>query len=148
MALLRKLDAVTIPVPDLDTGVAFYGDHLGHEIAWRHDAIGQLGLRLPESDTEIVLTTRQAFEPNWLVDDLSVVAKDFLEGGGEIVVEPFDIAVGRVAVVKDPFGNALVLLELSKGEYTTDAAGLVTGVERSKTRHHAADRLKFRDSDL
>ena len=44
------------------------------------------------------------------------------------MVEPFDIPVGRVAVVADPFGNTLVLLDLSRGRYVTDDAGTVTGV--------------------
>jgi catechol 2,3-dioxygenase-like lactoylglutathione lyase family enzyme len=28
--VLRSIDAVTIPVPDLDAGIAFYSDGLGH----------------------------------------------------------------------------------------------------------------------
>jgi hypothetical protein len=39
--------------------------------------------------------------------------------------------VGRVAVVADPFGNALVLLDLSAGRYVTDAEGNVIGVDSS-----------------
>jgi catechol 2,3-dioxygenase-like lactoylglutathione lyase family enzyme len=30
--LLRKVDAVTVPVPDLDTGLRFYRDALGHQL--------------------------------------------------------------------------------------------------------------------
>ncbi len=41
-----------------------------------------------------------------------------------------DFPVGRVAVVADPFGNILVLLDLSKGHYVTDTAGNVTAVTR------------------
>ena len=47
-----------------------------------------------------------------------------------MVTGPFDIPVGRAAVVADPFGNVLVLLDLSKGRYVTDSAGNVTGVSR------------------
>ena len=47
-----------------------------------------------------------------------------------MVTEPFDIPVGRAAVVADPFGNVLVLLDLSKGHYITDTTGNVTGVSR------------------
>jgi predicted enzyme related to lactoylglutathione lyase len=50
--------------------------------------------------------------------------------GGRIIAEPEDIPVGRVAVVEDPFGNVLVLLDLSKGRYVTDDDGTVTGVAR------------------
>jgi hypothetical protein len=40
-----------------------------------------------------------------------------------------DIPVGRLAVVQDPFGNRLVLVDLSAGRYRTDATGGVTGVD-------------------
>ena len=44
--LLRKIDAVTVPVPDLDAGLRFYRDSLGHELRWRNDRVGQAGLAL------------------------------------------------------------------------------------------------------
>ena len=37
--LLRLVDAVTIPVPDLDEGLRFYRDQLGHQLLWRNDDI-------------------------------------------------------------------------------------------------------------
>ena len=40
----HAIDAVTIPVPDLDAGLRFYRDSLGHELRWRNDYIGQAGL--------------------------------------------------------------------------------------------------------
>lgn len=127
--LLRKIDAVTIPVPDLDAGLRFYHGALGHELRWRNDQAGQAGLGLPGSDTEIVLTTRQAYEPNWLVTSADDAAAAIRAAGGRVASEPSDIPVGRVAVVTDPFGNTLVLLDLSKGHYVTDGTGNVTGVE-------------------
>jgi|HubBroStandDraft_5_1064220.scaffolds.fasta_scaffold06595_5 hypothetical protein len=39
--------------------------------------------------------------------------------------------LGRLAVVADPFGDTLVVLDLCKGHYVTDAAGNVTAVTRS-----------------
>jgi catechol 2,3-dioxygenase-like lactoylglutathione lyase family enzyme len=45
--LLRYLDAVTIPVPDLDEGMAFYCGVLGHDLLWRNDTLGQAGLSTP-----------------------------------------------------------------------------------------------------
>jgi predicted enzyme related to lactoylglutathione lyase len=40
------------------------------------------------------------------------------DGGRGAVVRtaPFDIGVGRCAVLEDPFGNAVCVLDLSKGE--------------------------------
>ena len=126
--LLRKVDAVTVRVPDLDAGIAFYVESLGHSLNWRNDGIGSAGLALPESDTEIVLTTEHGYEPNWLVESADEAVRTIEKAGGVQLVAPFDIPVGRVAVVADPFGNALVLIDLSKGRYVTDVAGNVTGV--------------------
>jgi predicted enzyme related to lactoylglutathione lyase len=126
--LLRKVDAVTVGVPDLDAGLAFYGGHLGHRLRWRNDEIGAAAVALPDSDTEIVLTTHHGYEPNWLVDSADDAARSIEAAGGRVLRPPFDIPVGRVAVVADPFDNVLVLIDLSKGRYVTDEHGSVTGV--------------------
>ncbi|MGP3962494.1 VOC family protein [Nonomuraea sp. 3N208] len=57
-----------------------------------------------------------------------------MAAGGRMLAEPADIPVGRVAVVADPFGNPLVLVDLSKGRYVTDESGTVTGVSPSPSR--------------
>ena len=126
--LLRKVDAVTVPVPDLDSGLRFYRDGLGHELRWRNNELGQAGLALPDSDTEIVLATRLDYEPNWFVSSVDEAAKAVRAAGGRVITEPFDIPVGRVVVVADAFDNTLVLLDVSKGRYATDDTGSVTGV--------------------
>lgn len=126
--LLRMIDAIAVPVPDLDSGLRFYRDHLGHALLWRNDAIGQAGLALPDGDTELVLTTQLDYAPNWLVTSADDAAAAVQAAGGRVVTAPFDIPVGRIAVVADPFGNLLVLIDLSKGRYTTDERGAVTGV--------------------
>jgi predicted enzyme related to lactoylglutathione lyase len=126
--VLRQIDAVTVPVPDLVQGLSFYRDILGQQLLWRDDALGQAGLRLPDTDTEIVLSTRQGLEPNWLVSSVPEAVDWVVKGGGRVIHGPIDIPVGRVAVVSDPFGNPLVLVDLSTGRYTTDDDGSVIGV--------------------
>ena len=126
--LLQYVDAVTIRVPDLEAGLAFYRNRLGHELIWRNDALGQAGLRTPGSSTEIVLTTRFPYESNWKVDSVTHAAAAFREHGGRVVTGPADIPIGQVVVVEDPFGNRLVLLDTTKGSYRTDTEGNVTGV--------------------
>jgi catechol 2,3-dioxygenase-like lactoylglutathione lyase family enzyme len=126
--VLRMIDAVTVPVPDLDQGLAFYRDGLGHELIWRNDENAQAGLRLPDGETEIVLSQHLPYAPTWLVSSVSDAVADVIAAGGVVVVEPHAIAVGRLAVVADPFGNSLVLIDLSAGHYTVDDTGRVTGV--------------------
>jgi predicted enzyme related to lactoylglutathione lyase len=126
--LLCKVDAVTVPVPDLDSGLDFYVGRLRHRLLWRNDEIGQAAVDLRDSDTEIVLTTRQRYEPNWLVEDVERAAAVFESAGGRVLSPAVDIPVGRVVVVADPFGNALVLVDLSKGRYRTASDGTITGL--------------------
>jgi catechol 2,3-dioxygenase-like lactoylglutathione lyase family enzyme len=110
--LLRRIDAVTVRVPDLDAGLRFYRDHLGHALQWRNDELGQAALALPDSDTELVLTTQHPYEPNWLVASVEEAAGAIVAGGGRILAPPFEIPNGRVSVVADPFDNVLVLVDL------------------------------------
>lgn len=126
--LIRAVDAIQIPVPDLEAALAFYRDALGHQLRWR--TATEAGLGLPDAATELVLTTeRDRLEPNLLVESADAAAQKFAAHGGTIEVAPFDIPVGRVAVVRDAFGNTLVLIDLRKGRYVTDTDGTVTGVE-------------------
>ena len=126
--VLRKVDAVTVPVPDLDSGPEFYVGQLRHRLLWRNDDVGQAALGLPDSDSEIVLTTGQRYEPNWRVDAVDEAVMVFQGAGGRLVAPAFDIPVGRVAVVADPFDNVLMSIDLSKGHYRTANDCKVAGV--------------------
>ncbi len=129
--MLRSIDSVTVNVPDLDAGLHFYRDRLGHTLLWRNDEIGQAGLQLPDGETELVLSTSLGSAVNWLVASVPDAVNDLVSAGGIVVSTPTDIPVGRVAVVQDPFGNELVLLDLSKGLYVTDGGDRVVGVHRT-----------------
>jgi predicted enzyme related to lactoylglutathione lyase len=96
---------------------------------WRNDAQGQVGLRLPESPAELVLSTNLEYAVDWLVRSVSEAVETIVEAGGKVILEPTQIPVGRLAVDHDPFGNTPVLLGLSPGRYLTDADGRVLGVQ-------------------
>lgn len=85
--LLRAVDAVTVKVPDLDAGLRFYRDVLGHSLKWRNDTLGQAGLGLPDAETEIVLSTEHGYEPNWLVDAVDQAVQTFRANGGSVLVD-------------------------------------------------------------
>lgn len=122
--LLQKLDCLQIPVPNLDEGLALYRDRLGHELIWRSEAAA--GLRMPGTDAEIVLQTeRPELEVNLLVASADAAALRFTEAGGRVLVPPFAIEIGRCVVVQDPWGNRLVLLDMSEGPLSTDVNGNV-----------------------
>jgi lactoylglutathione lyase len=122
--LFRKVDSVQLRVPHLEDALAFYRDRLGHQLHWRTETAA--GLSMPESDCEIVLRTSPIDpETDLLVTSADEAVERFTQAGGKVLRAPFDIAVGRCAVVEDPWGNELVLLDLSKGFLQTDAIGAV-----------------------
>jgi lactoylglutathione lyase len=129
-ALFQKIDCIRIFVPDLESGLTFYRDALGHELIWRtEDAVG---LRLAEGETEIVLhTEKMHLEVDVKVSSADQAAERVKTAGGKIVAGPFDIQIGRCVVVADPWGNELVLLDTTKGLLKTDANGNVIGNEES-----------------
>lgn len=130
MPLIRKVDCVRLYVPDLEAGLAFYRDKLGHELIWRTATAA--GLRLPATDAELVIQTEeQRQEIDLLVDSADEAAKFIEQAGGTVIVPPFDIQIGRCVVVEDPWGNPLVLLDIRKGLLTTDAEGNVIGNEEA-----------------
>ena len=126
--LFRKVDCIRLYVPDLEAGLTFYRDQLGHPLIWRteHEA----GLRLADSEAELVLQTeRPGLEVNITVQSADEAAARWVALGGEVIAGPFDIRIGRCVVVRDPWGNPLVLLDTSKGLLVTDEEGNVIGNE-------------------
>ena len=126
--LFRKVDCLSLPVPDLEAGLALYRDQLGQELIWRSDDAA--GLRLPDGESELVIhTDGRPPETDLTVESVPVAVERFVEAGGRVIREPFDIAIGLSAVVRDPWGNTLVLLDTSRGLLQTDSDGNV--IERS-----------------
>jgi lactoylglutathione lyase len=125
--LFRKLDNLLLRVADLDAAIGFYRDRLGHRVLWRSGEA--VGFALPDTDAELVVHLHIGPETDVVVEDVDRAFALFLSGGGEAVEPPFDIAIGRCARVRDPFGNLLVILDNSKGRLATDADGRVIGVK-------------------
>jgi predicted enzyme related to lactoylglutathione lyase len=96
-------------------------------LIWRTDTAA--GLRMAESSSEIVIQTEQPqLEANLTVRSADEAADAMVRAGGNVVVSPFDIPIGRCAVMADPWGNRLVILDTCKGLLMVDASGRV-GVE-------------------
>ena len=95
---------------------------------WRTEQ--EAGLRLPDSETELVLQTeRPGLEVDITVQSADEAAARFASEGGKVIAGPFDIRIGRCVVVQDPWDNPLVLLDTSKGLLVTDEKGNVIGNE-------------------
>ena len=80
--LIRKIDCLQIPVPDLEQGLSFYRDRLGHRLIWKTST--SAGLGLPDTDAEIVISTeRKELEPNLLVESVDRAVDEIEDAGGE-----------------------------------------------------------------
>jgi predicted enzyme related to lactoylglutathione lyase len=122
--LFIKVDAVLLKVPDIDLALAFYRDGLGMQLCWRKHEMAALRL----GDAELVISTTHSSETDILVESVPEAVTVIEQAGGSTIVPPTDFEVGILAVISDPFGNRLTLIDLSKGVYQTDDQGNVTGV--------------------
>ncbi len=115
--MFKKIDCVMVKVSDLEAAVKFYSRVFGLKPLWQDD--GAVGMRFADSDAEVVLHTNQEIpvdvDVNYLVENVLSDVENYRQNGCEIVVEPFDIPIGKCAVVKDPFGIVHSILDLSKG---------------------------------
>ncbi len=117
--LFRKIDCLSLPVPDLDAALELYSRDLGHEVIWRSERAA--GLRLPDSNAELVLhTDDRGLETDLTVDSVPEALDRFVAAGGRVLTGPFEIQIGLCAVVSDPWGNELVILDTSKGLLQVD----------------------------
>ena len=114
--MLRKIDCVMVRVDDLEAASRFYARMLGLRPLWR-DAVS-VGMGLPDTDAELVLHTMdlpQEWGVHYLVDDVAASVSAWHAAGCVVRKPPFEVAVGWCAVLEDPFGNAVCILDLSKG---------------------------------
>lgn len=118
-SLFRKVDCLSLPVPDLDQALGFYSDELGHELIWRSD--NAAGLRLPDSSAELVLhTDDRPMETDLMVESVPDALERVTAAGAKLLHGPFEIRIGLCAVVMDPWDNVLVILDTSKGLLEVD----------------------------
>lgn len=115
--VLRKIDCVMIRVDDVAAAAHYYERVFGLLPQWSGgDAVG---LRFPDSDAEIVLhrddDIPSPVEVHYLVDDVISAVDACASQGCEVLTPPFEITIGKCAVMRDPFGVRLCILDLTKG---------------------------------
>jgi|SRR5579859_4110339 len=115
--MLRKIDCIVIRVDDVQAAAAYYAKVFGLRPQWSGD--GSIGLKFRETDAEIVLHNDPAIpssvEVHYLVDNVVSAVAHLAAQGCQILVAPFPITIGNCAVIRDPFGTRLCMLDMTKG---------------------------------
>jgi len=124
--LYKYIDCIRLYVSDLHEGVDFYCNGLGLKLIWKTDSA--VGLGMSEGKTEIVIQNElDTQEVDIKVDSVVDAIIEIKKAGGQVVYGPFDIKIGKCAVVKDPWNNQYVILDTSKGTFITDDEGNIIG---------------------
>ena len=115
--MFKKIDCVMIRVDDVAAGEKFYSEVFGLRPLWRE--VGSVGMGLPDTDAEIVLHNNveipHKVEVHYVVDDVDAAVKNYAEKGCRVLVAPFEVLIGKCAVIEDPFGTTICLLDQTSG---------------------------------
>jgi catechol 2,3-dioxygenase-like lactoylglutathione lyase family enzyme len=117
--MLRKVDRVVLRVPGLPAAVAYYRDVLGLKLIRQDARVANFKLR--DQDAELVLHTDPDLPGEavyYLVDDVRALYRRRSELKLNFTAAPTQVSRGYRAVVRDPFGTVLMLLDR-----TTESAG-------------------------
>ena len=124
--LFRYMDCIEFYVPNIQQGIEYYCNSLGLRVIWKSDTAAGLGMS--EGITEILIQNERKFQSvDIKVDSVAAAVKEIERAGGQIVYGPFDVKIGKCAVVKDPWDNQYVILDTTKGTYITDEEGNIIG---------------------
>lgn len=105
-----------VRVRDLAPAAEFYTRVFGLRPLWRDET--SVGMGMAETDAEVVLHTMDLpgdRSVHYLVDDVLEAVAIAERAGCDVREAPFDIAIGKCAVLVDPFGTTVCLLDMSKG---------------------------------
>ena len=125
-SIFKNIDSLQLYVPNLQEGIEYYCNSFGLNIIWKSDSA--IGLGMEDETTEIVIQNqRNTQEIDIKVTSVIDAIKDIEKAGGQIIYGPFDIEIGKCAIVKDPWNNQYAILDTTKGTFITDKLGNIIG---------------------
>ena len=115
--MLKKIDCVMIRVEDPEAAKKYYTEVFGLQPLWGDE--NTVGLGFPETDAEIVLRNESnipsSVEVYYLVDNVESAVNELQKRDCTTIVGPIDITIGKCAIIRDPFGTRLCILDMTKG---------------------------------
>jgi lactoylglutathione lyase len=129
--MFENVDCLRFHVENLEEGIKYYNEKMGLQIAWKMEHA--VGFLMNDKKTEIVIQNfDKRVETDVKVQSVIEVVEKVKQSGGRIILGPFDIEIGKCAVIEDPFGNQMTILDMTKGIFITDDKGNVIGQKDSK----------------
>jgi catechol 2,3-dioxygenase-like lactoylglutathione lyase family enzyme len=112
--MLRKIDRIVLRVPGLPAAVRYYRDVLGLKLIRQDTRVASF--KLAEQDAELVLHTDPDLPSDavyYLVDDVRDLYRRRAALKLTFTSPPTQVSRGYRAIVRDPFGTVLMLLDRS-----------------------------------
>ena len=116
MQRLLKVDNIMYRVKNLEKARVFYCDVLGLQEVWEDKERKMLGFRLAKSDAEIVIHNDPNvpdFTFSFLVDNVQEFIKEKMDQGLTLTFGPIPVRCGFYALLQDPDGNNIPIIDLS-----------------------------------
>ena len=117
MVGLRKIDSIMVRVTDLEASASFYEEVMGLKRAWTDAENQMIGFLFPGNDSELVIHTGPTQDNpsySFSVEDVVGFCDRFRERGYKVLMEPFEVRCGMYAVLADPDGNRINIIDLTK----------------------------------
>jgi predicted enzyme related to lactoylglutathione lyase len=115
-----KLGLIMVVVRDMERSVAFYRDVLGLKMLFKQSNWSQfdagnilIGLHPEGEEVKVGPTTGMSF--GIYVDDVTRTAAELKRRGGHIAIEPRNEPFGRWALLQDPDGYNIQIIEMARG---------------------------------
>ena len=112
--MLRKVDRLLLRVPSLESAIAYYRDVLGLSLVHQEKRLANF--KLADGTTELLIHVDPDLPDEaiyYLVDDVRDLYARREELKLQFISRPAPVSKGFRAVVKDPFGHVLMLLDRS-----------------------------------
>lgn len=117
MNKLLRIDNIMYRVSDLKKAENFYMNVLGLKKVWEDKNARIVGFIFGENNSEIVVHDNQdmpKFDYSYLVEDVILFCEEFKKLGYKIILDPVEARSGNYAVIADPDGNEIPIIDLTK----------------------------------
>lgn len=116
--MIGRLGLIMLVVADLQRSMAFYRDLFGLKVkyrttTWAELDAGTVSLSLYVADQDIAVNPIAGCSFAFFVNSAATVVARLRASGADVISEPHGEAFGVLAVVGDPDGYRIQLLELS-----------------------------------